>query len=58
VLDRKVCRNEPHLVAVTLGNTCDHVLDMTEKSTDTGDKLPISEALSGFTIYNSGTVFA
>lgn len=42
-VDRKVSINEPHLVAETLGDTSDEILDVTEGGADGGRGFPGTE---------------
>ena len=47
VLDWEVSSDEPHLVAVTLGDANDHVLDVAEEGASPGGKLTVAEPAAG-----------
>ena len=47
VLDWEVSSDEPHLVAVALSDTNDHVLDVAEEGASPGGKLTVAEPAAG-----------
>ena len=47
VLDWEVSSDEPHLVAVALSDTNDHVLDVAEEGASPSDKLTVAEPAAG-----------
>ena len=57
VLDWEVSSDEPHLVAVALGDTGDHVLDVAEEGSSPGDELAVAEPAAGEDLLSLSEVF-